>query len=143
VSIYAFYAFVCIPFHYFNAQVISWLCEFLDVSENIKMIFVFTDCLNALQGIAVFIMFIWKRQTWKQLKKKFKTTFGIRGKRPLSRPGYNCTMSSNGNGASKSTSSVKSSHLSSTKSIDSSLMSSAPTVVTTIDNNYSCNPHPK
>ncbi|CAL8122614.1 unnamed protein product [Orchesella dallaii] len=122
-------------------EVISWLFEVSNVmSDNMKLIFVFTDSLNALQGIAVFIMFIWKRQTWKQLKKKFKATFGKRGKRPLSRPSYNCTVSSNSHGATKSTSSVKSSHLSSTKSIDSSLMSSAPTVVTTVENNYSCIP---
>lgn len=55
-------------------ELVSWICELANVSENLKQMFVFTDCLNALQGAFIFILFVWKRRIGKQLSKKCALT---------------------------------------------------------------------
>lgn len=92
-------------------ELISWLTVSLQLSAMIQLIFVVTDCLNALQGIALFFLFVWKPQTWRQLRKKWKNIFLFESQASLT-------------GAPNT---IKSSVKSSTKSSGSSCKASSPT----------------
>ncbi len=67
-------------------EMLSFITTFLDLDPQIQTLFVFTDCLNALQGVAVFFIFVWKPQTFKQLKKKWIKALNLDSQASLINP---------------------------------------------------------
>ncbi|GAB6030803.1 hypothetical protein CHUAL_007650 [Chamberlinius hualienensis] len=55
------------------AEVISWHFSY----ETDEAVWYVTDLINALQGLAIFLVYVCKRSTWKMLKKRWK---GQKGK---------------------------------------------------------------
>jgi len=101
-------------------EFISWEMGFLNLNPKFQLIFLVTDCLNALQGVWIFVMFVWKPLTWKQLRKKYRKAFRLDSRTSLTGP-----------------STVKSSIKSNTKSGSVSSKTLSPTWMYAL-NEYDC-----
>ncbi|KAG5896039.1 hypothetical protein JTB14_011034 [Gonioctena quinquepunctata] len=55
-----------------STEIISWALE----SKVPVIIFFVTDCINVLYGVVVFFIFVFKRRTWRSLKKRYYLYIG-------------------------------------------------------------------